>query len=322
MNFIGIITGPTGVGKTDFVLKLADHLPIEIINADVGQFYVPLNIGTAKPNWRRERVPHHLFDILDEPRSMTVIQYRTLAHSLIQECWARNTIPFFVGGSFFYIQSLLFPPREQEESGQNQENERYAGDAWELLARVDPVRASQIHKNDTYRIERALSLWRETGKLPSTQQPIYNPIAPYLLIQCTRTRKDLYERINKRVDLMMNEGLLNETRALQGTAWVDFLMGKKIIGYDDCLRYLMEGDQDLGQLSAIIAQKTRNYAKRQETFWRGLVKKIVMHENDASIASPQISTVDLTLLDLDLYIKQLSFLMPFMQKKVDYREKL
>ena len=117
MNFIGIITGPTGVGKTDFVLKLADHLPIEIINADVGQFYAPLNIGTAKPDWRHEHVPHHLFDILDEPRSMTVIQYRTLAHSLIQECWARNTIPFFVGGSFFYIQSLLFPPREQEEVG-------------------------------------------------------------------------------------------------------------------------------------------------------------------------------------------------------------
>lgn len=318
MNFIGIISGPTGVGKTDFVLKLADHLPIEIINADVGQFYTPLSIGTAKPDWRREQVPHHLFDVLDEPCSMTVMQYRTLAQSLIQECWQRNTIPFFVGGSLFYLQSLLFPPLEQE-AARNQET-KISNDenAWELLARVDPKRASEIHKNDAYRIERALSLW-QTGKLPSTRKPLYDPIAPYLFIWCTRERHEVYERINKRVELMMHAGWLDEARALQGSAWVDFLIKKKIIGYDDCFKYLVSGGQDLDELTAIIAQKTRNYAKRQETFWRGLKKKIM--QADASEGSSQVSAVDLTLLDLDLYIKQLSFLMPFMQKKVYCREK-
>ena len=106
--FILIISGPTGVGKTDFVFELSRHFPLEFINADVGQFYTPLTIGTAKPNWRHETVPHHLFDILDEPKSLSVMQYRDLASVLIRSCWERKKIPVFVGGSLFYLKSLLF----------------------------------------------------------------------------------------------------------------------------------------------------------------------------------------------------------------------
>ena len=106
-----VITGPTGSGKTALSHKLGQSLPIEIINADIGSFYQPMTIGTAKPDWRNEVVPHHMFDILNEPGSFDVAQYRTRCFELIQEIEARGNYPVIVGGSMFYIHSLFFPPR-------------------------------------------------------------------------------------------------------------------------------------------------------------------------------------------------------------------
>lgn len=310
-KFIIIVSGPTGVGKTDFVVSLADHFPLEIINADVGQLYTPLTIGTAKPDWKHEKVPHHLFDVINEPQSLTVMHYRNMVLPLLEQCWQRNSIPVIVGGSLFYIKSLLFPPFtvEPERDATKGLISHVTDDLWRRLYEIDPDRARALHKNDSYRIQRALSLWSETGIKPSQQKPIYDPIASYLFLYCTRQRTDLYGRINQRVSHMIDAGWIEETKALVGTPWEDFLLSKKIIGYDDIVRYLLHHAHDRDALIEIIAQKTRNYAKRQETFWRGLEKNLREYLSPQALTLPKIDTLDLTLLDHDLYIKQLSFLL-------------
>ncbi len=113
MQFFIVITGPTGVGKTDFVQQLCQKLPfpVEVINGDVGQFYKPLSIGTAKPAYESEPVPHHLFDIMEKPEDYTVALFRERVARLMSDIWSRSAVPLIVGGSSFYIQSLYFPPR-------------------------------------------------------------------------------------------------------------------------------------------------------------------------------------------------------------------
>src|SRR5579863_9779399 len=108
--FMLIVYGPTGVGKTDVALAIAQHIPAEIINMDMGQFYTPLSIGTAKPDWKNSPIPHHLFDIIDTPINYTVAEYRTMLYKTVQEVIGRGNLPILVGGSGFYLHSLLFPP--------------------------------------------------------------------------------------------------------------------------------------------------------------------------------------------------------------------
>lgn len=110
-SYLIIIAGPTGVGKSDVGLALASNINGEIINADVGQLYTPLSIGTAKPEWKESEVPHHLFDVLDKPVDFTVTQYRELLLKTVHDVCNRNRVPIIVGGSSFYLSSLFFPPK-------------------------------------------------------------------------------------------------------------------------------------------------------------------------------------------------------------------
>ena len=112
-NFVIIIYGPTGVGKTECADYIASRLPIEIINCDMGQFYTPLSIGTAKPDWKAASVPHHLFDVIDTPKLFTVLEYRKRVQAIVHTIWKANKIPIIIGGSSFYISSLFFPPLQQ-----------------------------------------------------------------------------------------------------------------------------------------------------------------------------------------------------------------
>lgn len=272
-----IVYGPTGVGKTDLVLSLAEHVPAEIINIDVGQFYTPLSIGTAKPDWRASSIPHHLFDILDEPRNCTVNEYRTLLSTIIQDVIDRDKLPILVGGSGFYLRSILFPPHPYEHAPVNI-SELYAPDAdlWQALYAIDPQRALAIDKADTYRIERALGIWHATGKLPTSFIPQYNPLAEFKIIFLDRDRTQLNERINARVIEMMQNGWIEETEKLIGTAWEKFISSKKLIGYNEIVEFL-QGDRSLQsyeRMIYVIQNKTRQYAKRQRTFWRKLEREI------------------------------------------------
>jgi tRNA dimethylallyltransferase len=302
---IVVLYGPTGVGKTDFSLELADKVRGEIINADVGQFYKPLSIGTAKPAWHQSSIAHHLFDILDEPIDLTVMQFREKVSVLLEEIWQRGNLPIVVGGSGFYVSSLFFSPQQQSKIKTVHEFENQdTKNLWLLLQKIDPERAQKIHYHDRYRILRALEIWATTGEKPSKRAPCYKPLASFFLLCITRDREDLYARINKRVNLMMDEGWIAEVRRLQCTAWESFLKEKKIIGYDDIFSFL-QGPQTAifyENLVSTIAQKCRNYAKRQMTFWRMLRKKLEYHNQDSSSLVEEINLTNIT---AQVYIKQI-----------------
>jgi tRNA dimethylallyltransferase len=303
--FIVIIFGPTGVGKSDLAERLAPAIGGEIINGDMGQLYTKLSIGTAKPDWRKSPIQHHLFDIINEPKSLTAFEYQKLLTPLIAAIHSRGSVPIIVGGSGFYLTSLFFPPQESftiESSFNMQET----ADLWAELAAVDPERAAQINPNDIYRLQRALTIWRSSGVKPSTLAPVYAPCADFMLICVQRSRDELYDRINARVKSMIDVGWIEEVAPLVGTKWEEFLKKKKIIGYDAILEYLHHPQTFEAQqrLVTTISQQTRNYAKRQMTYWRGLERRLSPHIRENSRA--QCDAINLTLLNLDLYIEQLS----------------
>jgi tRNA dimethylallyltransferase len=290
-----IITGPTGVGKTDFVDKVANCLPTEIVNLDLGQFYEPFGIGTAKPDWKSQAVPHHLFDLIKTPHNYTVFQYRTIVIEKIKEIWAREKLPILVGGSGFYLLSLFFPPLKGSEI-----NVAEVSTSWQELQELDPERAAQIDKNDPYRIQRAISI-AKSGKIPSQLKPKFDPFCSAKIIVLNRDRDDLYDRINKRTIEMLEEGWVEEVDKLS-KEWQQFLMEKKLIGYDDVIKYLNK-EISKDKLIGVIRKKTRNYAKRQLTFFRMLERKL--NEEKKTNYAVSLDWLHLTLSDLDLYIKQL-----------------
>ncbi len=146
--FIVIVYGPTGVGKSDLALTIAQHVPAEIINMDVGQFYTPLCIGTAKPEWQSCPTPHHLFDILNTPRSLTVVEYRALLAQKINDISERGKLPIVVGGSGFYLQSVLFPLKAHEDGSLVSPDETHTLSSWDDLHAIDPERAQSIAKTE------------------------------------------------------------------------------------------------------------------------------------------------------------------------------
>src|SRR5579863_8271250 len=198
--FILIFYGPTGVGKTNIALSIAARIPSEIINMDVGQFYTPLSIGTAKPDWENEPVTHHLFDIIDSPRNYTVVEYRTSLQNKIREIVERGNLPIIVGGSSFYLHSLFFPPSLHIPEN-SQSSIPFDDYSWDALYAIDPQRAMSIDKNDPYRIMRALDIWNKTGKIPTSTTPEYDPIADFSLIYVIRDTQELNKRINDRISV-------------------------------------------------------------------------------------------------------------------------
>ena len=320
-NKIIIISGATASGKSDLALQIAQELEGEIINADIGSMYQPLTIGTAKPVFDNgyfglmsKKIPHHLFDILDQPIHFTVVQFRERVEKLLQEIWARGHVPIIVGGSAFYIKALFYRQHEIADSSEiikKLELQIAQGDIdsfelWQRLNQIDSIRAGQIHPHDTYRLIRALAIFQTTGKNPSEFGQIFEPLASFYFITCKRERQELYQRIDARVHEMMNQGWMQEVQALQGTEWEKFLISKKLIGYDDLLKYLQQKKQNnLEDVVAIIQQKTRNYAKRQIIFLNKLECDLKIELNKSQIKG-FLQDINLTYCDVGLYIKGLS----------------
>ncbi len=302
-----VLYGPTGVGKTETADLIGTIMPVEIINMDVGQLYEPLNIGTAKPNWRTAPITHHMFDVISRPEDFSCAAYRARAQQLVHDIWQRGATPLFVGGSGFYLRSLFFPPHDSEHVS-NAEPLPYTNetDLWQELHTIDPERARAIPRNDVYRIKRALTLWHTTGVKPSKLSPTFKPLAPAVLLFLTRDRASLYDRINTRVDDMLRAGWIKEIEPLINTDWQLFIMRKKLIGYDNLLSF-MTSDQSPAQWHQLIEdikKRTRNYAKRQETYGRMLERELMA----ASIQYNwpiNIHRLNLTSMDIDLYINEL-----------------
>ena len=282
-----IICGPTASGKTDLSLDFANAFASEkksqIINADIGQFYTPLSVGTAKPDWKNLSVKHHLFDIINEPVDLNVVTYKKRILQKVNDIYSQNNLPVAVGGSLFYIRSLFFPPSKvspftkvppsTEEISPPAEKEKKVppstSDLWQKLYEIDPKRANAIHPNDTYRINRALKIWEKTGKKPSSFEPTFAPPFHSRIVFINPPKNVLYQRINKRTEIMM-DGWIAETKKLQNTPWETFLRRKKLIGYPEIFDWIKNGENpnQMGKLIETIQQKTRNYAKRQITFWK------------------------------------------------------
>jgi len=313
-----ILSGPTAVGKTAATERVSQKLPLEVVNADVGQFYAPLSIGTAKPGLSAQSstqssVLHHGFDLFTEPVDFSALAYRAYIEKTIHEVWSRGNIPLITGGSLFYLWSLFFVPGgavDEDFEGACSEKESHSSldfdreAAWQLLLEKDPLRARDLEKTkDPYRLRRALDLLAE-GKMPSARAPLYTPIegSPYFIF-LTRERSELYERINQRVFEMMAQGWLREVEGLP-LAWRTFLEKKKLLGYGEILRYLScdEEGRDYDLLLECIQQKTRQYAKRQLTFWRKFARSL--EREMGALAKTSICEANLTLSTLDLYIEQ------------------
>ncbi len=273
---IGIV-GPTAVGKTALSIKLAHEFDGEVISGDSMQVYRHLDIGTAKVTPKEmDGIPHHLINICDIDERFSAARFKQLADQKIVEITNRKHLPIIAGGTGFYLQTLtdnlaLGSDKFDQETLEIRNkwkkiaNEKGAEYVWQQLNKRDPVASEQIPKANTRRVIRALEVIQKTGQLFSNQ-PHYQATNDFLLIGLTTDRPALYDRINKRVDLMVHNGLLDEAKWLFDHGGEKLPAGKGI-GYHELFSYF-RGEITLDEAVEKIKQDSRHYAKRQLTWFR------------------------------------------------------
>lgn len=271
-----IIGGPTAAGKTALALALAEGLGGEIVAADSLQVYRYLDIGTAKPSLEdRQRVPHHLIDVVDPDESFTAKDYERLALEAIAKIRGRGRLPIVVGGTGLYIRALLygiFPgPGEDPalRSALYQEAQELGSEGLHRrLQEVDPKAASKIHPHDLFRIVRALEVYLLTGRPISEHQKDYRrpQLKPLVYMGLKRKREVLYRLIEERVDRMIEKGLLQEVEGLLRMGYTKALKPMQSLGYRHLIEHL-EGIYSLDQAVALFKRDSRRYAKRQMTWF-------------------------------------------------------
>jgi tRNA dimethylallyltransferase len=273
-----VICGPTALGKTSVAIRMAHIFDGEIVGADSMQIYKSMDIGTAKPTAEEQAgVKHHLIDIINPDEGFDARQYAAMAREKVEELYHRNKIPFAVGGTGFYIKALLHGLFEIEATGENcrdglNKEAQIHGAAflYERLCRQDPEAAKKIHPNDTYRIIRALEVHAVTGKTLSGFHQTHGfkdrPFA-VLKIGLHIHREMLYDRINQRADVMINNGLLDEVKRLLSMGYSPELKSMQSIGYRHMVDFI-EGDCSWEETVRTIKRDTRRYAKRQLTWFR------------------------------------------------------
>jgi len=274
-----LIAGPTGVGKTALSLDLADRLRTEIVNADSMQVYRYMDIGTAKPTEdERARVRHHLLDAVDPDEPFDAAAYAELAHPVVKTIHDLGRIPLVVGGTGLYMKVLTrgicqgpeVAPAVREML-RREAHEKGLTALHEELKAVDPVLGESLHPHDRQRIIRALEVFRSTGRRLSEWQAAHRfaqNLYPTLKIFLTRSREDLYDRIDRRVLQMMDSGFLEEVEKLLQRGYGPELKPMQSLGYRQLAQHLLEGlplDAAIDQ----IQRDTRRYAKRQLTWFRG-----------------------------------------------------
>lgn len=281
------IVGPTASGKTALSLAVAERLGCKIISCDSMQIYKEMDVGTAKATAEEQaRAEHFLIDFLDPRESFSVESYRKMAMDAAREISASGSIPLFVGGTGLYIDSVMrlenvgAPESSEEYRAAQMEIASMEGGEdvlWNRLREVDPDSAEKIHKNNVKRVIRALEIYDTTGKTKTwfdSQTKASNPELSVKMITLDFHNRDLlYDRVNRRVDIMMEEGLLSEVEGLYRR---DMLRPEttaaQAIGYKEIVDYL-EGRCTLPEAVEMIKLSSRRYAKRQLTWFR--------HEQDA-----------------------------------------
>ncbi|MFR2892483.1 tRNA (adenosine(37)-N6)-dimethylallyltransferase MiaA [Peptoniphilus grossensis] len=269
-----IITGPTGIGKTELSLELAKKYKGEIISSDSMQIYKKLNIGTAKIDLNNTSIPHHMIDIVEPSDNFTVADFKNSAKKIISDINNRGGLPFLVGGTGLYINSLVYnldftetePDYEYRDELREILEEEGSEFLYEKLQDQDSDMAEKIHKNNGQRIIRALEILKSGNKKGDNfreENKDYNLI--YIGLNMDRAK--LYEKINQRVDKMIDLGLVDEVKNLLDEGLDKNSQSLKAIGYKEVISYL-DGDIDFDEMVDLIKKNSRHYAKRQLTWFR------------------------------------------------------
>ncbi len=274
-----ILTGPTAVGKTDLSIQLAKAMNGEIISADSMQVYRHMDIGSAKVTPEEmDGVCHHLIDVLEPEEEFNVVVFQKLAKEALTGIYERGHIPIIVGGTGFYIQALLYDIDFTENDGDTairRELEKLAqtqgaGCLHQMLQEIDPESAVAIHQNNVKRVIRAIEFYRQTGKkisLHNEQEREKQSPYQFLYYVLDTDRKTLYERIDRRVDLMMEHGLVDEVKHLADMGCTRDMVSMQGLGYKEILDYL-SGEIPLEEAVYILKRDTRHFAKRQITWFK------------------------------------------------------
>ncbi len=276
------VLGPTASGKTDASLDLSQTLTgrgysPEIVNADSRQLYRHLDIGTAKISARERRgIPHHLLDVRDPKEEVTIAWYKEAAQRAIEEIRSRGGIPILVGGSMLYISAVIdgLKPLPQADpklrAKLEADYEREGGEAlYKQLEELDPASAALMHPHNKPYIIRALEIFLTTGTIPSSAKTSEPTSHDLLLIGLSISRELLTQRILRRTEAMLASGWIGEVQGLLARGYASTDPAMKSHGYREIVSHLVSGIPHREELSELIAKKTRAYAKRQMTWWRG-----------------------------------------------------
>lgn len=294
-NKIIIICGATATGKSDLAIECAKLLDSEIISADSMYIYKQLNIGTAKPTTEEmQGIKHHIIDIISPKDTFSVSDYKELATPIINELHSKNKIPVICGGTGFYINSLLYNLSYGNSSVNLEVRNKYKKIAEEKgnktvfndLIKYDPESAEKLHYNDVKRVIRALEIYFN-GTKKSDIKDQFVPKYDYDAYAINYQREELYNRINIRVDKMINSGLVNEVKQLIDIGINENHQCMQGIGYKEVLQYL-NGAITIDEMIELIKLNTRHYAKRQITFFKRLNNLTFLPPNDSAVLAKNI----------------------------------
>lgn len=273
-----VLLGPTAVGKTKMSIEIAKHYGCEIISGDSMQVYRQMDIGTAKISKdEMEGIPHHLIDIHDPDDPYSVAEFQEQSRRLIEEIHARGKIPFIVGGTGLYIESVCygfqFTDVGADEEFRNEQfayAEAYGAEALhDRLKLVDPLSAEKLHANDQRRVVRALEVYHLTNRTLSDQVAAQTKESPYdlCILGLTMDRQMLYKRIEARIDEMIEQGLVEEVKSLIQRGYGPGLISMQGLGYKEIIAYLQE-ELTWEETITLLKRDTRRFAKRQLSWFR------------------------------------------------------
>jgi len=271
-----LLVGPTAVGKTELSLQLAERLNGEIVSADSRLFYRGMDIGTAKPTAEeRKRIPHHLIDVAEPDGIWSLAMFQQNATKIIADIHKRGKLPFLVGGTGQYIRAVTegwTPPEVEPDPRLRDVLDKLAkkrGIYWlyEGLKRIDPVTAENIDPRNVRRTIRALEVILTTGRLFSNQRGQSNSPYNLLTIGLKRSREELYQRVDERIEAMFEAGLLDEVKGLLDKGYPPDLPTMSAIGYRECIR-IIEGQLSVEQAKVEMRRATRIFVRRQANWFK------------------------------------------------------
>ena len=302
MNKIPIIilTGPTAVGKTNLSIMLAKKLNAEIVSADSMQVYKYMDIGSAKITEKEmDGIKHHLIDIVNPEDEFTVSEFKKYASIAIRDIHSRGKVPIVTGGTGLYLNSLIYDmdfgktnsDEKIREELVNLYNENGSEYMHNLLKQYSEEAASRIHPNNVKRVIRAIEVYRQGGSLGDFSNDLKpnSEFEPFIII-LNRDRSILYDRINHRVDIMFEQGLIKEVAMLKDMGYTKDMVSMKGIGYKEVLDYL-DGVYNLDRAIELIKQGSRQYAKRQITWFKRYENSLVLDLDKISDVDSQINEI-------------------------------